>query len=131
MVNRVLFGKRGTNDFGLWISKPGFNVLSANDDQLLFSSAWSTLQVVQAGSVAVSDNDPTTVAIPNLGYKPTVILIPEVQFSSIFSATDARMYAWATFSSNTSMTIHVDVDAALNYTGFTVYGIFRRNAASG
>ena len=42
MVDRVLLGKgsstRGTSNFGLWISRPGYNVQTCTSDQLLFSS---------------------------------------------------------------------------------------------
>jgi len=43
MANRVLLGKGtsqrgGTNKFGLWVSKPGQNVLTCSDDKLIFDT---------------------------------------------------------------------------------------------
>ena len=37
MANRVLFGKRGS-DYGLFVSKPGANVISCNPEDMLFDS---------------------------------------------------------------------------------------------
>ena len=37
MANRVLFGKRGS-DYGLFVSKPGANVISCDPEDMLFDS---------------------------------------------------------------------------------------------
>lgn len=42
MANRVLLGKgtsaRGTSNYGLWISRPGKDVLTCSDDELIFDT---------------------------------------------------------------------------------------------
>lgn len=48
MVNRVCLGQRGS-DYGLWVSKPGQNVLTASPAQLQFNSNWSGLGVAETG----------------------------------------------------------------------------------
>lgn len=64
-------------DYGLKVAKPGFDVTTATNDQLAFSSAFSTLRVVSSGTTsltAVGDgNYYTSVITHNLGYKPVVI----------------------------------------------------------
>lgn len=61
MANRVLLGKgttaRGTSNYGLWVSKPGQNVETCAQDQLLFDSTLDTYgQVLARGSVSTSTN---------------------------------------------------------------------------
>ena len=36
MVARLVLGQRGAGEYGMWVSKPGIDVFSATDDQLLF-----------------------------------------------------------------------------------------------
>jgi len=46
MANRVLLGKKGT-EYGLWISKPGKDVTTANVQDLLFSTSSSDYKYAQ------------------------------------------------------------------------------------
>ncbi|TDW20394.1 hypothetical protein EV128_12524 [Rhizobium azibense] len=73
MTNRVVFGAKGSL-FGMWVSKPGFDVLTtANSNMLFGTDIPSSMQVVQAGRIAMgSGTGPWNVAIPNLGYYPLV-----------------------------------------------------------
>jgi len=36
--NRVLLGKRGSSDYGLWVSKPGANVLTCDEEDMLIDA---------------------------------------------------------------------------------------------
>lgn len=45
MANRVLLGERGAAH-GLWVSKPGANVINAGYSDLLFTSEWSALSAL-------------------------------------------------------------------------------------
>lgn len=49
MTDRVLLGNRG-GEYGLWVSRPGFDVKTAGEDGLLMSTSIRTLQVVRSGS---------------------------------------------------------------------------------
>jgi hypothetical protein len=69
MANRVLLGLRGSQ-YGLWVSKPGQNVLTAVDPNLLFSIDDKAFQVVQSGAVVFNSAAYIDITIPNLGYYP-------------------------------------------------------------
>lgn len=74
MTNRVVLGHRGSGVYGLFISKPGFNVLTATDNNLLFNSNYGTLQIVQAGQVTIGSNSGTSdVGTSNLGFSPVCL----------------------------------------------------------
>lgn len=72
MANRVSLGQRTTGQFGLFISKPGLNVLTiTSDSQYLFNSNWKTFQVAQTGRVAITAL-PYTLTHTDLGFRPFV-----------------------------------------------------------
>lgn len=83
-VRRVLSGKRG-DDYGLFVSKPTFDVFTAADDELIFNSGQNVFKIVQSGTIespALSIADPgaqyasddaITSLEHGLGYKPAVI----------------------------------------------------------
>lgn len=72
MANRVLLGDIGSNDFGLKISKPGVDVTSATDKQLLFDSTKGRTGQIYAGAAglnfvnSVSDQEAEVVGSANL-----------------------------------------------------------------
>ncbi|WP_196258557.1 hypothetical protein [Pelagibacterium limicola] len=49
MSNRILLGQRGSEQ-GLWIAKPGQNVLTANDADLQYSSSFPAFGIVEQGT---------------------------------------------------------------------------------
>jgi hypothetical protein len=57
MANRVLAGKRGS-DYGLWVSKPGYDVLTANFDQLIFNPYFAAMRAVVRGTATIPSNQP-------------------------------------------------------------------------
>lgn len=70
MTNRVLL-----TSGGLWVSQPGVDVLTGTDDQMLFSMATESLQVVQSGIISDPGASSTTnVTIPDQGFKPFIII---------------------------------------------------------
>lgn len=74
MTNRVLLGKKGS-DYGLWVSKPGQNVLTASDDNMLLSTDFQAFQIVASGVINnPSNNTDYNLTIPNLGFTPIVLL---------------------------------------------------------
>jgi hypothetical protein len=59
------------NDFGIKISKLGFNALTASDKDLIYNSSWPSMQIVK-----VIKFDATTFSFPHdLGFPPFAILI--------------------------------------------------------
>lgn len=66
MANRVLLGKRGS-DYGLFVSKSGSNVVSCDDDDMLFDSRKPRHgQILKAGlnSCVNGTNSTVTATIP-------------------------------------------------------------------
>ena len=73
MTNRVVLGARGS-EMGIWVSKPGYNVLTASEADMLLSSNQTTAQIVQTGRINASGNAyPYLVTFPNLEYTPIVM----------------------------------------------------------
>lgn len=62
MANRVVVGQRG-GLYGLWASKPGYDVLTTSDDNMLFTMSGKITMVLMAGSAnfAVSGSAQTKV----------------------------------------------------------------------
>ena len=93
MANRVLIGKRGTSDYGLYVSNPGVNVLTATDDDLMFNSDLvEGFNVLQSGTVSnsapnvqsgFSESISSWVSYSGLGltYPPLIILSKAGAFS--------------------------------------------------
>ena len=73
MARRVILGKRGA-EFGLWVSKTGFDAESATDAQLLFGMQKRFGMVIASGTVVC----PTGGAIATVNFgsvQPAVPLI--------------------------------------------------------
>jgi hypothetical protein len=75
MTNRVLLGKFGTK-YGLWVSKPGVNLLKASEDEMLLSTERQSFQIVKSGVISFpgAGDDAPAITIPNLGFNPLVLL---------------------------------------------------------
>lgn len=74
MANRVLLGRKpGTSAYGLWISKPGGNVLTAPNANMLF--ALDKLgQVVMSGRLTFGSSLTQTLTVNHgLGFRPAVV----------------------------------------------------------
>lgn len=74
MTRRVLLGQRG-GSYGLWVSRPTVDVVTAGDDDLLFSSSdTENFMIIDSGVIADPGAGATaTVSIPNMGFEPFVI----------------------------------------------------------
>jgi hypothetical protein len=71
-----LLGKGANNFYGLKVSKPGIDVYTAPDSDLIFNSSQNVFKIVQSGTVDIvtgagEANDVTVTH--NLGYAPVVI----------------------------------------------------------
>lgn len=72
MARRVLLGQRSGN-IGIWVSKPGIDVVSASADNLLLSSDIGNVQAIASGILS-SPATSTTVNFADLGFQPWVLL---------------------------------------------------------
>lgn len=72
MVGRVLTGLR-SGSYGIWVSKPGVDVLTAIDQNLMLSSDRKSAQVVASGVLAASTNGVYPISWPNTGFVPIVV----------------------------------------------------------
>lgn len=71
MANRVLLGKRGS-DYGLWISKPGKNVLTITEaEDFIFNSNWQRAAIVHEAGI-VPNGEGATVIFATLPFVPHV-----------------------------------------------------------
>ena len=108
MANRVLMGKGttargGTNKYGLWISKPGQNVLTCTDDQLILNTDIGTTDSIaalfqtqtvdttntsaQTGvSATISAGATTNVSFSNLGFGNGVAAFGGLGFAEVDGA---------------------------------------------
>ena len=75
MANRVCLGARPNGSIGLYISRPGIDVLTASaDTHFLFNSEWKAYQVVQTGEVSLAFSTWTNVTfnIVDVGHRPFI-----------------------------------------------------------
>lgn len=72
MAQRVILGNRG-GLYGLFVSKPGQDAMSAPLDNLLLSSARRNLQIIASGSGTLSGS-PFAIAWPAQGFRPRVLI---------------------------------------------------------
>lgn len=72
MTNRVILGQKGGN-YGLWVSKAGFDVLTTTADNMLFDMSGSLLQIIQSGEFTV--NSTTNIPLSNTGGVTPIAMI--------------------------------------------------------
>lgn len=96
MTNRVCLGQKGS-DTGIWVSKPGVNVLTAGEDDMLLSTSFRALQIIASGVISSPANltnyDRT---IPNLGFQPIVLI--GGNFATAYSFPNATTLRIRSFS---------------------------------
>lgn len=79
MTNRIVLGQKG-GDYGLWVSAPGHNVLTASESNMLFSMSGIMTQVIQSGSFTI-DGSSTSVSIPiTVSGSPCAIVYDNSQY---------------------------------------------------
>lgn len=72
MANRVLLGLR-SGTYGAFVSRPGQDVLTAADGQLMFDSRQRGLYVVARGTISIpAANSTGSVSFANVGAPPIV-----------------------------------------------------------
>lgn len=116
MANRLIIGQRGVSEYVFMVSKPGVNVLTASDSDLIFKHDWKMLQVVQTGNVVFTKSQPwgtpetlsATLSMPNQGYKPWVYVSPQVS-TGVSQPHQYVDSVYAEILSNTSIRIRMTV----------------------
>ena len=76
MANRVLLGNRSSGGYGLYISKPGQNVLTCSKTQLIFDSSATMAAAVHviAGITISSGSSSGSTTWSALGYTPMALV---------------------------------------------------------
>lgn len=123
MANRVCLGSRGGGDAGLFISKPGFNVLTAGVADMLFSSSAKSWQIVSSGQVSIVNDGSFTITHPNLGYYPTIVILPHMSGNILVGDLD-YMFSWVVHLSNTQARLHFGTGLS-GYSGACSYCVMR------
>jgi len=80
-----------TKNYGIKISRPGYDVFTANPDELVFSSKYTSLRVRLQGSGTILDSTGRTITIPhNLGYVPYFLVhaTPDPTLSGFYDTGD-------------------------------------------
>lgn len=80
MVNRVCLGNRGNDSYGLWVSKPLHNVLTAEDVNLQLSSDRKTFQIMVVGLVTngfTAVGQTRQIVVPDFGFKSMVMCLTD------------------------------------------------------
>lgn len=147
MANRVLLGqgttqRGGTSKYGLWVSKPGQNVLTCSDDNLIFDmdkggsadiKGMFQLQTVTGTATAsatttVSASTTATLSFTNFNWNFGIV--PFLGLGVITSGSDAGQNS-GSFTINSFTTSGVNVtnleSTALNLS-FSVMPFFSSNA---
>ena len=90
MSQRVLLGKKGST-YGLFISKPGVNVTSADSDQLIFdSTAKGYGQAIFKETITLSRGTSQTRTFSSINIPNPVIIILGEQFVQVSNITGTQ-----------------------------------------
>lgn len=73
MPNRIAFGN-ARGGIGFWVSKPGWDVLTAPDSGLMLSSEWASAQVIASGIISAATNGNYGIGWADQGFIPTIVL---------------------------------------------------------
>lgn len=65
---RVLLGKGANGFYGLKVSKPGFDVFTATDDDLIFNSDQNSFKIVSIVDITIPEFTTLTVPVNQVGY---------------------------------------------------------------
>ena len=97
-------------DFGIKVAQPGYDVETASDNELLFSSSWPLLKIVYEGDYIISSDQTQTIYAHNLGF-PCAFFICD--YTSGYSKTNPTLNL--TIGSNSSQLIYFMGRASLTF----------------
>lgn len=112
MANRVCLGQKSAGQFGLWISKPGVDVLSASLDQMLLATDLNSFQIITSGNVLLAASaSSVTIDIPNFGFRPLLMWTGEWVTGGLSAGNVNRV----TYNSNTNITFTAVMATPFDY----------------
>lgn len=105
-------------DYGIKISKAGFDALTAQDNDLLFDSSWPSAQIVMVKTI-VPTSDSYTIIPHGLGFPPVAFLMGGTNFLNIMSGCDmddTNIYApsGASFGFDTCTLVVYNIDVSVD-----------------
>ena len=106
-------------DFGMKVSKSGFDVKTSTGKNLVLNSAYNSPKIVQEGSTTITNGAPSTTSVTithNLGYVPSYDLFFKPSGSTKWHAHRGRY----NFDGNTFSDL-VDWWAEVSSTTLTIY----------
>lgn len=110
-------------DFGIKVSKPNYDVATADDKDLIFSSKFDTLRVFDSGfgSVAIDGVNPQDLLLSThgLGYRPAFFLYSEVHssFGGTVGAYYMMPFSFPTGGDSSIMPYVTDTEFRVRYGG--------------
>lgn len=138
--NRLLFGLDDDDNIKIKLSQSGYDVITATDDQLIWSSDFNSFKIVSVGSGSISgiDNSAsalwavnTTTIAHNLGYVPGIISYVTGS-NTYFPTRERTMPAPVNFSSALAFPWAEYIDAHVDETNVYIrYNVCGSNNASG
>lgn len=87
-------------NIGLKLSQLGYNVKNADDKNLVFSSAWKLLKIIESG-VVVPNSTTYTIDTHGLGYVPMTLCFSEADIDYTKQANTSRLFR--TWTSDTNL----------------------------
>lgn len=126
MSRRIVVGKRGNGDYGIFVSKAGFDALVALDNELIMNISDKVSSLIMLGNV------PETVTIP-LGFSQPPVVLATAQYSLAWlenfvgTGGPARPSPFLDFGGSVTATIN-DNGASVTITsnGKAVYAVYSK-----
>lgn len=110
------------NDWGVRLSQFGYDVKTAADYQLIFSSSWPLLKIEHQSSFTIPNPAATATYTHGLGYPPLVLLFDNTTYPSLpFSAATGTVKIDST-------KISININSANVSTPFTGYLVVFRHS---
>lgn len=82
-ANRILLGNKN-GSYGIWISRPGIDVLANNDAKMLMTMNKKMFQVLQWGTFSFGDNTEIYIYTADQGFTPVSVFTTDgIQIGSI------------------------------------------------
>lgn len=98
------------NDYGIKISKAGYDAYTAADNDLLFNSSWPSIQIVMIKSVTSGD-----VINHNLGFPPVAFILGGDALTTVMYGQDVDDTNVYPRSTGTLVIYHVDISTDIEY----------------
>lgn len=104
-------------DYGIKISKAGFDALTAADNDLLFNSSWPSAQIVLVRPIAAGE---TSIVVPHgLGFPPVAFVMGGTDFRNGMygcDVDDTNVYVSGGFSSACTLVVYrIDISVDIEY----------------